>query len=404
MASPLEMDRARLAWCVLGFLLATAVGFVVYSFVGTFVFGLFFYYATRPVYRQLRTRVRPPSLAAALALCTLALPAVLLAAYTAAIGFQELNRFLAATENLAAYQSLIEPYVDLSTIAREPESLLAADFDAVQGILGQAASYLGVLGSAALHLFVMFGLAFYLLRDDHRLAAWFHRRFDDRDGVVRAYAGRVDRDFNNIFFGNILNAVLTGVIGAVAYNALAFVAPPGLTIPYPTLVGLLAGIASLVPVVGMKLVYVPVAAYLAVVASTTDPKLVWFPAAFAGVSFVIVDVIPDLVLRPYVSGRGLHVGMVMFAYIFGPLLWGWYGIFLGPMVLVLVVHFTRLVLPELLAGKPVEPEVVAAEIRTSDGYTDAAPDTDASDAGDAADPDAADDPPTAPDADDASSG
>ena len=73
---------------------------------------------------------------------------------------------------------------------------------------------------------------------------------------------------------------------------------------------------------------------------------------------MIVDVIPDIVLRPYVSGRNLHMGMVMFAYIFGPLLFGWYGLFLGPMLLVVMVHFARLVLPELLDGERIQPYAV----------------------------------------------
>jgi predicted PurR-regulated permease PerM len=74
----------------------------------------------------------------------------------------------------------------------------------------------------------------------------------------------------------------------------------------------------------------------------------WFPATFAAVAFFVVDVIPDMVLRPYVSARDLHMGTVMFAYLLGPLLFGWYGIFLGPMLLVIAVRFNRIVLPELL--------------------------------------------------------
>jgi hypothetical protein len=48
----------------------------------------------------------------------------------------------------------------------------------------------------------------------------------------------------------------------------------------------------------------------------------------------------------------------MFAYILGPVLFGWYGLFLGPLLLVLVVHFVRLVLPELVDGEPIEPTAV----------------------------------------------
>jgi len=108
----------------------------------------------------------------------------------------------------------------------------------------------------------------------------------------------------------------------------------------------------------MKLVYVPVALYLAVLGALNDPTALWFVVVFAAVSFVVVDTIPDLVLRPYVSGRRLHVGSLMIAYTFGPLLFGWYGIFLAPMLLVLIVHFVRLVLPELLNGEPIRPYAV----------------------------------------------
>ena len=219
-----------------------------------------------------------------------------------------------------------------------------------------ALSYAGLVGNGLLHLFVMLALAFYLLRDGPRLARWGIDRFGDSHGVLERYATAVDDDFSSIFFGNILNAIFTGIIGATCYNLLNF-GLAGPAVPYPYLVGLLTGVASLVPVVGMKLVYVPVGGYLAATGVGTPDGLA-FVIAFLLVSFLIVDVLPDLVLRPYVSGRDLHVGSVMLAYILGPLLFGWYGIFLGPVVLVLAVQFARLVLPELAAREPIRPYAV----------------------------------------------
>jgi predicted PurR-regulated permease PerM len=103
----------------------------------------------------------------------------------------------------------------------------------------------------------------------------------------------------------------------------------------------------------MKIVYVPLVLYLGGRAAL-EGRGFGFVVTVTVVSIVIVDLIPDLILRPYVSGRGLHTGTVMFAYILGPVLFGWYGLFLGPLILVLVFHFARLVLPELLAGKRLE--------------------------------------------------
>jgi predicted PurR-regulated permease PerM len=359
----LDMERSRLAWWVLGGLLFAALAYVVYSFVGTFVFGIFIYYATRPIYRRIRRRVRPPSLAAAVALFALSLPALTLIAYAFAIATSE---FLKLTDDGAFDLSQYPITSDQLFRFTDPNTLLSLDASDVSRTqlasvvesLSSAADTLAFFGIGAIHLFVMIALAFYLLRDDHLLTRWTRSRFADDKGVFDAYMTAVDNDFNNIFFGNILNAVLTGTIGVIAYTGLNMLAPTGVPIPAAALVGLLAGVASLIPVVGMKLVYVPVAVYMGVQSYLVDPTAFWFVIVFVAVSFVLVDTIPDLVLRPYVSGRRLHVGAVMIAYTFGPLLFGWYGIFLAPMILVLVVNFAKYVLPELVSGEPIEPYAV----------------------------------------------
>ncbi|MFC6835282.1 AI-2E family transporter [Halomarina ordinaria] len=353
---PPSLDRSKVAWVVVGVALAGAFALVVYSFVGTFIFGLFVYYATRPVYERLKRRIYPPSLAALVSLFVLALPALSLFAYVVAVGIQEYQR-LSVREgiDLGPLEPLIRPYIDVSYIVEDPQTLLNDPTlrDFAQQAFNDALGYLGFIGNALLHVFVVLALAFYLLRDGGRFSRWFYRRFDDRRGILRDYCRAVDTDLASIFFGNILNAVFTGIIGAVSYTLLNEVVP-GQPVPYPTLLGLLTGAASLIPVVGMKLVYFPLTGYLLVQQYTTGGPL-WFVVLFFAVSFVVVDSVPDFVLRPYVSGRNLHIGMVMFAYIFGPLLFGWYGIFLGPVLLVFIYHFATLVLPELLSEGSVRP-------------------------------------------------
>ena len=360
-----ELARFRIGWWSLGLALGAALAYVVYRFVGTFVFGVFIYYATRPIYYRLRRVIRPASLAAAVSLFALALPALALVAYALSIALGELLQYvnggnLDPSQWPFVDQELLDSIADPATLLQlDPEQYLTAE--GVRSLLSSLASAVDTvafLGIGAVHLFVMLALAFYLLRDGGRLSRWTIRKFGDERGVMETYGRAIDRDFKAIFFGNILNAVLTGSIGVLAYSILNVYAPPGLAIPAAPLVGLLAGVASLIPIVGMKLVYIPVALYLAVLGALNDPTALWFVVVFAAVSFVVVDTIPDLVLRPYVSGRRLHVGSLMIAYTFGPLLFGWYGIFLAPMLLVLIVHFVRLVLPELLNGQPIRPYAV----------------------------------------------
>ena len=363
--SVLDIARYRLGWWGFGIALGAALVYVVYSFVGTFVFGVFIYYATRPIYNRIRRVVRPPSLAAAVSLFALTLPALLLMAYALGIALNQLRRYAGDGMGLLSTlpfidSELIENVADPATLLElDPQKYLTGEaISSALASLGSAADTVAFLGVGAVHLFVMFALAFYLLRDGSRLSRWSVSRFGDDRGLLKSYGESVDRDFKAIFFGNILNGVFTGTIGVLVYSVLNVYAPPGVAIPAAALVGLLAGVASLVPMVGMKLVYVPVAIYLAVLSLVTDPNTLWFASVFAVVSFVIVDTIPDLLLRPYVSGRSLHVGSLMIAYTLGPLLFGWYGIFLAPMLLVTVIHFSRIVLPELMASEPIQPFAV----------------------------------------------
>lgn len=339
--------RIRLLWLALGVVCALVLGFTLYSFVGTFVFGVFIYYAVRPIYRRLRGRVSSPSLAASLSMFLLVLPALIIVVATLGIAIQELLRFVSAQE-LDGFETLIAPYVTEYVGSTNITELLSGNLDAgtIQQSLGILLQSLSILGLGVLHLFVMLALAFYLLRDGSRIAALSYRCVPHQ--TFAAYAKAVDKDLKNVYFGNIANAVFTGTIGAITYTALNFVAPAGVSIPYPALLGLLTGVASLIPVVGMKLVYFPIAGYLAAVAVINgQTEALWFVVAFALLSLIVVDTIPDVVLRPFVSGGTLHSGTLMLTYILGSLLFGWYGIFLAPLLLVVVVEFIRIVLPTM---------------------------------------------------------
>ena len=340
-------DRIRLLWLAFGVVCALVLVYSVYTFVGTFVFGVFVYYAVRPIHRRIRQRVTSPSLAAFLSMFLLVLPALVIVFATLGIAIQELLRFV-RTQQLAALEAALTPYLDTTLTNVDLEAMLTGNVDTatLQQSLAVATQSISFVGLGLLHLFVMLALAFYLLRDGDRLAALCYNCIPHE--TFATYGRAVDRDLKNVYFGNIANAVFTGTIGAITYTALNFFAPAGAAIPYPALLGLLTGVASLVPVVGMKLVYFPVAAYLGgVLLFAGQTEGLWFVVAFAVLSFVVVDTIPDVVLRPFVSGGTLHSGTLMLTYIFGSLLFGWYGIFLAPLLLVVVVEFVRIVLPTL---------------------------------------------------------
>jgi predicted PurR-regulated permease PerM len=373
----IEVRRDRLLLWAVAALVTAALAYVVWRYVGTVVLGLFVYYVTRPVFERIHARVPSRGLAVGVSLLTVALPVLLLVGWTVAVAVQALSSFI-SNGGGGELEAFVATYFDLNAFVAEGVRLareIAADpsratdlgvAPAISQFGGALAESLAVVFGAAIHIFITLVIAFYLLRDDHRIAAWARGTVARPGSVVERYLVSVDDSLATVFFGNILNALLTGMIAAVTYLLLNLIAPPVVLIPEAALLGLLVGAASLVPVIGIKLVTVPLTLYLAGRSLLFDPATLWFPALFTAVSFVVVDYIPDQLLRPYVSGRTLHVGAVILAYTIGPLLFGWYGIFLGPLLLVLGFEFGRQIIPWLLDGEPL-PGVSAA---------DTAPDTD----------------------------
>jgi len=64
-----------------------------------------------------------------------------------------------------------------------------------------------------------------------------------------------------------------------------------------------------------------------------------------------------------VTGHHLNTLVLLFAYVLGPIFFGWYGFFLMPIVFVLSIEAVRTVFPELLHGESVDPAADVAQQR-----------------------------------------
>jgi len=371
--------RRRTLFAFGGLGLLIAVVFILLQFQATLVFTVFLYYASRPIYRNLENLPLPsrlhdrhlPYRRQVLAVTTIAvflLPFLFLLSYTLVLVVPEIQRLVGGSGPGAAYVSALQSaqgsglptplvgldFSDLLTMSPEEITTLLND-SAVQAWAERTASTLidsvGLIANAALHGFIILAGTYYMLTDGSRLRTWFVGNFDE-SGIVESYTVSIDRELSSILFGNILNAFLTGIIGIIVFSVYNLLAPGVVDVPFAPLVGALTGAGSLIPVVGMKIVYLPVGAILAVTAVVSgQPSAFGFVILFLALAFVVVDTIPDFLIRPYVSGNRTHVGLLMFAYILGPIAFGFYGIFLGPILLVLFAQFFRTVAPYVLSGE-----------------------------------------------------
>ena len=347
----MDRDRRRrvAAGTGVGALLLLA-GYVMLSFVAVVVFAVFLYYAVRPIFGFLARFGLGRRLRAVLALMMFGVPFLVLLAYTVAIIAIEVQSLLddGLADRVADELNIGGFDLDaLETLVTGEQSQVPVDA-LVDSVLGAA----GAVGSAFVLLLLVVIITYYLLVDGPRLVSWLLATYDDT-GIGRQYVDAVDTELSVALFGNIVNVFVTAIIGVtVFYTYNAFV-PSAVAIPYPALLAALAGIGSLIPVIGIKFVYIPLTAGLAVNAWRVDaPELLVPVAVLFVVSAVVVDFVPDVVARAQVSSDETHTGLLIVAYIVGPSVFGFYGLFLAPILLVATTNAVTILLPYVISGDP----------------------------------------------------
>ncbi|WP_123537695.1 AI-2E family transporter [Halosimplex salinum] len=356
---PRPTRRSRVGWWLFVAALAAAAAYVAYSFVGMLVAGLFGYYATRPINDRVEEVIDSDAVAAGATVLVVLLPVVLVTLYAGfqiALAAQSLIGGAVDPLSFAAqYFGLGDLPADereaVRTVIQDPGEFLENPQQTAQTVLERGLTVLSTVASTLLFLALAITLSYFLLKTDDALSDALRELFGGRDTTAYAYATAVDSDLESVFFGNFLFVVVMAVVATAAYWVTNLLLGPALRVPMVPALGFLTGVASLIPVVVGKVVYVPVLAYLALQAVRTEGTPLPAVGGVAVGYFLLLDFLPQTFLQPYISGRDLDATMLLFAYILGPILFGWYGFFLLPILFILMLEAVRIALPELLHGE-----------------------------------------------------
>ena len=172
------------------------------------------------------------------------------------------------------------------------------------GFAEQAVSIVVGLLSAIVDVFLVLVIALYLLLDTRRMRAFVLRLLPPRP---RAHAERVEAEVVRVFGayvrGQLILALVVGVASTLALLVLG--------VPYAIVLGVLAGILELVPMLGPILGAIPA---VLVALFQPFPLVLWVILAF-----VIIQQLEANLLVPRISGHavGLHPLAAMLALIAG---------------------------------------------------------------------------------------
>jgi predicted PurR-regulated permease PerM len=362
-------------WLIFGVALFLLLLWIMRPFLDVFIYAIFLYYITRPIKRWLSRHIRNDGLAVLVSLLLLALPIILIISYTLLTGLSQLMSVVQGhgltgvvpsgpLANLTATFSGFQQNVsggrfDIGNITSQDwfRSLsgYSGSFPTIQAVLLALG---GTIADILFKAFIIFFVTFALLKDDRRLKEWFEKTFpylmEEHHGLFARYMKGVDTDLQKIFFSNLLSIVFFAIIAVISYHLLNLFAPAALQIPSPILLGILTGVTALIPIIGMWLVVGPLTIYLIVnglIAGTLFANIGYFIFMFLFI-FIFVTTVPGFVVGPYLARGNVNTGLLMFAYIIGPLVFGITGIFIGAIVLVLLTNYFRTVVPEFSRERP----------------------------------------------------
>lgn len=224
-------------------------------------------------------------------------------------------------------------HIDIENISQE--DLFDLLIKSAEEFLGSAS----LIFTYLLYFIITLIIVYYLLKDDHLIKKWAEDNIFNEIQYSEEYLKRIDKELESIYFGNMITVFIISFLAVSVFISYNIISPEYINIKYTFLLTLLCGISSLVPIIGIKIIYIPLFSYLSLIAYSINVTSLSFPIFYLIISMILIDIIPETFIRPYISNRNMHLGLVIISYLTGVILFGWYGLFFGPFVLTVIYYY-----------------------------------------------------------------
>jgi len=215
--------------------------------------------------------------------------------------------------------------------------------DAATRTASEADTVISALASSLLGIFFVMLTMHFMLRNWETVSLRAKEAFPLRPDYTRALFGEFRRVGRTALMGTVVTGLAQGLLATIGYWLAG--------VPEPIFFGVATTVASLVPVVGTMLVWVPVGVVLIVVGHPAQGvfELLW--------GSLLVVALSDYVIRPRLVGSESEMpSLVIFAALFGGVeVFGLKGLVVGPVVMSLAVAILRLYASETRRSRHIAP-------------------------------------------------
>ncbi len=292
--------------------------------------GLILAYVFFPLYKRINKLVRFKNLSASLATAIIILLIFVPLWFMLPLIVQQSFDVFTFTQNIDIKKIIGTVFPSSSEQFQRDTTVLIINSigKLTSGALNEMIEFLLNLPKILLHFAVIIFVFFFALRDCDKLKLFFSGISPLKKEKEQVLANQFRDVTRSIIFGYVVVGIIQGIAAGIGFFAFGVNKALFLTI--------LAVFASLLPMVGPWLVWMPVAIFLLVSAPQS------LAIGFIAYNAIVVSFI-DNILRPLIISKrtGIPSVMVLIGMIGGLLVFGIIGIFLGPLIVAYLILFLK---------------------------------------------------------------
>ena len=281
-------------------------------------------YLFYPLYNRIKAKTEKPNLSALIICLGIVLLTALLIILTTQFAIKELISFYTYIQTHDITAPIKSFFIKISPTGTSTYQITSF-FD---NIIGRGTLYFFDIASNTiiniprimLQMFIIFFVMFYFLIEGHNLIKYSNKILPFKEQIRKRFLERFKVIIRGFVYGTILVGIIQGLFTGIAFYVLG--------VSQPLMLTMLAILASMIPVLGAWIIWLPIAIGLMIKGSTT-----------AGIGLLIYGAIfisyIDNFLRPVIVGRMVKMSnvIVLLGMLGGIQLFGIIGLVLGPIIL-----------------------------------------------------------------------
>lgn len=314
--------------------------FLIYPFIVPLILAVITAYVLQPIVKRLEVHTRSYHLALGILVIIIGLPMIALALYISSNSVQVAGDIAGVGDKLKEILVFISETITSSGIEKYADYILGAQ-DITAKItafaISTASDFVKRIPIYLLDFVIYLYAAYHFMIDGHKIVDFIKSYAatlpaEDEHFMSSIFSG-LKRSFDVLFLSYITMSLIIGVLSFAGYSIFG--------VQHSLILAILTGLFGLLPIFGVWMIYVPIAAYMYFAGNVLGA---------AGVllfGVLVLNVYIPVILQPHLGAKksGTSPLTILLGFFAGPVIFGVKGLLLGPILFVMaetiIVEYMR---------------------------------------------------------------